>query len=434
MVFTSGVKFEIKKKTASVTPAASNKYCGQNDPAFTGVLSGFLPSDNVIATYSRANGESTGTYIISAILIPSGVLNNYNITFNTSNFTIIGISSIDASASSNPVALGSSAILSAKISPIVSGVMVNFNVDSGGGGITTYFAVTNSLGVASTLPISNLVVNLYKVIAVAGSGCTVSTEAYMPVYDPNGSFVTGGGWIISPAGAYVANQSLTGKANFGFNAKYKKGNNEVDGNTEFQFQAGNFNFKSNLLNSGSLVISGAKATYRGVGTVNGSGNYGFMVSAIDGETTGGGGVDRFRIKIWNISNGNTVVYDNQINASENVDATTILGGGSIVIHEVNKKGNAKEIDSEKAQIIDVQSAFDVIGYPNPSNNQFTIAVTGGSNEKVSVQVFDLLGKLIKVIEKNNGEPVVFGEELPMSIYIAVVTQGSNSKTVRLIKQ
>ncbi|MBK7245505.1 MAG: hypothetical protein IPH98_16970 [Saprospiraceae bacterium] len=69
----------------------------------------------------------------------------------------------------------------------------------------------------------------------------------MPVYDPTGGFITGGGWINSPEGAYPAIPTLTGKANFGFVAKYKKGNNQVDGNTEFQFKAGNLNFKSTLM-------------------------------------------------------------------------------------------------------------------------------------------------------------------------------------------
>ena len=43
------------------------------------------------------------------------------------------------------------------------------------------------------------------------------------IYDPNGGFVTGGGWIDSPAGAYIFDPSLTGKANFGFVSKYLKG-------------------------------------------------------------------------------------------------------------------------------------------------------------------------------------------------------------------
>ncbi len=74
-----------------------------------------------------------------------------------------------------------------------------------------------------------------------GSGSAV---IMIVVYDPSAGFVTGGGWINSPAGAYAADPTLTGKATFGFVAKYQKGANLPSGNTEFQFKVGNLNFKS----------------------------------------------------------------------------------------------------------------------------------------------------------------------------------------------
>ncbi len=60
------------------------------DPALTGTLIGFLPADDVTATYSRAEGETVegSPYTISATLSPAGVLPNYTITNNTANFTI----------------------------------------------------------------------------------------------------------------------------------------------------------------------------------------------------------------------------------------------------------------------------------------------------------------------------------------------------------
>jgi hypothetical protein len=48
--------------------------------------------------------------------------------------------------------------------------------------------------------------------------------------------------------------------------------------------------------------------------------------------TGGGGIDRFRIKIWDAAGGG-VVYDNQAGAADTADPTTSLGGGNIVIHK-----------------------------------------------------------------------------------------------------
>ncbi|PYM08951.1 MAG: hypothetical protein DMF15_07325 [Verrucomicrobia bacterium] len=82
--------FTIEKKDASVTPNAANKIYGSADPAFTGTLVGFLAGDNVTASYSRTSGETVAgsPYKISATLSPAGVLGNYNITYNTADFTI----------------------------------------------------------------------------------------------------------------------------------------------------------------------------------------------------------------------------------------------------------------------------------------------------------------------------------------------------------
>jgi hypothetical protein len=81
-----------------------------------------------------------------------------------------------------------------------------------------------------------------------------------------------------------------------------------------------------------LVIAGAKAQYKGSGTINGAGDYGFMLTAIDGSASGGGGVDKFRLKVWDKTT-SAVIYDNQTGAADSADPTTALGGGSIVIHK-----------------------------------------------------------------------------------------------------
>lgn len=161
-------------------------------------------------------------------------------------------------------------------------------------------------------------------------GFASATFEYAVVFDPDGGFVTGGGWIWSPAGAYVADPTLEGKATFGFVAKYKKGASIPDGNTEFRFKAGGlvFSFTSYQW----LVVAGAKAQFKGEGTVNGTDGFGFMITARDSALPGGGTDDAFRIKIWNIASG-SVIYDNQPGDDLNADATTQLGGGSIVIHK-----------------------------------------------------------------------------------------------------
>jgi hypothetical protein len=87
---TGNVPIVINKRPASVTPDDASKLLGALDPVplTTGTLSGFIPADGVTATYTRTPGETAGTYTISAALSPAGVLGNYNITYNTANFTI----------------------------------------------------------------------------------------------------------------------------------------------------------------------------------------------------------------------------------------------------------------------------------------------------------------------------------------------------------
>lgn len=79
---------KINGKAATVSPAANGKEYGASDPSLSGSLSGFLAADNVTAAFSRSPGEAVGSYVISGVLSPAGVLGNYNITYNTASFTI----------------------------------------------------------------------------------------------------------------------------------------------------------------------------------------------------------------------------------------------------------------------------------------------------------------------------------------------------------
>jgi hypothetical protein len=156
-----------------------------------------------------------------------------------------------------------------------------------------------------------------------------AAERPIAVFDPTVGFATGAGWIVSPPGAYTPDPSLTDKAHFAFVSKLdKKTAGLVTGSASFRFQAAAFTFESNAYEW--LRVAGALALLKGSGTINGTGDYGFLISAVDGQLNGGLGVDKFRIKIWNTASG-LVVYDNQIGASESAEPTTTLGGGSITI-------------------------------------------------------------------------------------------------------
>ncbi|HBH62778.1 MAG TPA: hypothetical protein DDX85_13790 [Nitrospiraceae bacterium] len=160
-------------------------------------------------------------------------------------------------------------------------------------------------------------------------GAGFSQYRFVVVFDPKGGSVTGGGWIMSPQGAYPADPSLSGNANFGFVSLYEKGVNIPKGETEFEFKVADLDFHSTTYEW--LVVAGAQAKFKGTGQINRTGNYGFMLFAVDGNISGGGGIDKFRIKIWDKDNNDVIVYDNNLNASDDAAPATALSGGAISI-------------------------------------------------------------------------------------------------------
>ncbi|MGN6296327.1 MAG: T9SS type A sorting domain-containing protein [Ginsengibacter sp.] len=446
------VTINVNQRPISITPTSGQfKYCGQPDPVFTYVASeSLIPGNSYSGGLSRSGTNDVGIYNYLIGTLSAG--NNYILTLAGSNTFEIKAVSIDASNTSTAIQLGTATkILTATVTSgtaLVSNATVTFTVTNNGN-ITPIVAaaVTNSSGVATyNLPSGSLATGLYQVTAVTGSGCAQSV-AYFSVYDPSAGFVTGGGWINSPAGAYSADPSLTGKANFGFNAQYKKGNNVPDGNTEFQFQAGNLNFKSTNYATGSLVIAGAKAIFQGTGTINGTGSYSFMISAIDGSINGGGGTDKFRIKIQTAGGG--VVYDNNFGISDNADPTTALGGGSIVIHSTgNNKSRLMDTVTSKSNIsmannltnalsndLDGNGKLSIKVMPNPTSYHFTLILKSLSSENVKLTVTDITGRIVEQrpsVSANSS--LQLGAQYHPGVYIAEFIQGQNRITLRLIKE
>jgi len=171
---------------------------------------------------------------------------------------------------------------------------------------------------------------IYEVCLTVSDGSLNSTPActMAVVYDPSAGFVTGGGWIDSPAGAFKADESLAGKATFGFMSKYQKGASLPTGNTAFQFDLAGLAFASQSYEWLVVNQDGTNAQFKGSGMLNGlldpNGDaYKFMLWATDGADTNS--ADTFRIKIWwEGAGGESVVYDNGV--------AQAIGAGNIVVH------------------------------------------------------------------------------------------------------
>lgn len=343
---TLGTNYDLSYAAANltITPAPltvtvnnQQKIQGGVNPTLTGSVTGQKFSDPISATFSTTAVvlSPPGTYPITATLVdPSGKLGNYTVSNTPGTLTVTPNAPPVLGALSGlptmPVQIGTSVSVSATFTDadVPESTPYVTSIDWGDGSTipgnpSAPGAITGShaYGTPGVYIVS---VSVKDKI----SGFVTQTFQYVVVYDPNGGFVTGGGWIMSPAGAYVPAPTLTGKATFGFVAKYKKGQQTPDGNTEFQFQAAGLNFKSTSYDW--LVVAGNKAQYKGTGTVNGAPGYGFILSAIDGDDATRK-PDEFRMKIT--APGGGLVYDNMLNAPDTSDPTTELGGGSIVVHD-----------------------------------------------------------------------------------------------------
>ncbi len=222
----------------------------------------------------------------------------------------------------------------------------------------------------------------------SGTAAQIGTvNAMVVVYDPNAGYVIGAGWINSPAGAYVANPALTGQALFGFVSKYKKGATVPDGVTEFLYCVGNLYFHSSTYDW--LVVTASMGQFTGRGTINGKGDYGFVLSAIDGSRAVGGGPDKLRMRIWRRSDGQPI-YDNQHGAPDGDAPITALACGVIIVQGgESKPGMAPTMMTRT----DLPAEFAVQpSAPNPFRDETSIAFELPENSLVRISVFDLMGR------------------------------------------
>lgn len=307
-------------------PNANGWYAGPVTIAWTaadddsGIDPATMPGDSVIA------GDGEGLTASASVSDLAG-----NSTTATSA-PAVSIDSVaptvaDPGVDTNPKPIGEVAALSAAVADDRSGVAgAEYFIETDPGeGSGTAMVVGDGVATAtigSDLPAG---VHLVHVRSVDLAGNWSDPAGVMlVVYDPDGGFVTGGGFIDSPAGAYVTDPALEGRANFGFVAKYRRGANRPDGNTQFRFRAGDLTFHSTSYEW--LVVSGSTARFKGEGRINGEDGYGFMLTACDADAAAscsGADSDTFRIAIW-VLDTEATVYDN---------GGTALSGGAIRVHQ-----------------------------------------------------------------------------------------------------
>ncbi len=116
---------------------------------------------------------------------------------------------------------------------------------------------------------------------------------------------------------------------------------------------------------------------------------------------------------------------------EESDVTTLLNGTFQYVPVIGEcaSTNTKEINP----VVDAKA------FPNPFDNNFNLSFSILEKEKVSIDLYDVVGKLVKNISNQNlsaGDHKVFVEThgLAAGVYFARVQAGNAVKTMRIVKK
>jgi hypothetical protein len=80
--------------------------------------------------------------------------------------------------------------------------------------------------------------------------------------------------------------------------------------------------------------------------------------------------------------------------------------------------------------------FDAQVYPNPFAEQFYFKVATASQESFMIQVYDMMGRAIetRTVNADAIESTEVGANYPAGVYNVILTQGTNVKTLRVVKR
>jgi hypothetical protein len=97
---------------------------------------------------------------------------------------------------------------------------------------------------------------------------------------------------------------------------------------------------------------------------------------------------------------------------------------------VIKQGTASGMSGSSTENLKIKVA------PNPYSENFKLSGANSSGGKVGVSVYDMTGRLLEKHEVSSSElsELLLGGNLPTGVYNLIVTQGTEVKTLRVIKR
>lgn len=266
-------------------------------------------------------------------------------------------------------------------------------------------------------------------------------DAVVVVYIPEGDFITGGGYIMPEYSAGPFASSTGTKANFGFNVKYTKRGNKLQGMLTMIIRSGEkvYQIKSNALTSlgtnvkdknAKIGVFSAKADLKDVtdelNPIDIQGNLILKVTMTDkGEP---GSNDGIGVTLWSaVKVDDSWVADELLYSSNWTGMNTvedILSGGNLVVHSgANINVDAEEGEpvvqpggKKKSATIEL-SKFNV--YPNPFNDKLYFEFHWNKSASARIDLYDAIGRKIETI---------FDQQIEENQHYRIVYQPGNLAT------
>ena len=183
---------------------------------------------------------------------------------------------------------------------------------------------------------------------------------------------------------------------------------------------------------------GAITTISGPTAVDTCSEYTYTASAVVGAVA----------YTWTIPSGAQIVSGQGTNTLVVTFPGTLATGSVLRVLATNACGLSSALKSTsvltriacptaREEIVEVtKTPFSVKAYPNPYTETFNLSLSTSSEDKVSIVVYDMTGRLIERREVRPSDMVEqqIGDRQPSGVYNVVVTQGEEVKTLRVIKR
>jgi hypothetical protein len=287
------------------------------------------------------------------------------------------------------------------------------------------------------------------------------------VYQPNGDFITGGGFITTSKSTGLMKGDNASKTNFGFNVKFNKKGTQLQGNLNFIFRrTESIDNKVHVyqVKSNSMLSLGVNATNAQSQTanylakcnitditdpanpiaVNPGGGVKFMyVNMVDNGEPGSNDLISFVLVGGSGTTPDDPTVLSNIVYSSNWTGTRTdmmnLTGGNLVVHSGFNLGSSAVTLSANPRSVDnvptVLTTMDVKAYPNPTTYQFNVKLESSNvTEPISIIVYNASGTAVET-RKNlaAGQTIQIGGLYRPGVYIMEMIQGNQHKQLKLVK-